>query len=51
MKSFLNEIENKFQTVNEAELCEECGMHECKCVAEADIVVNDPKKSLATICQ
>ena len=44
MKSFLNEIENKFQNVNEAELCEECGMHECKCVAEADIVVNDPKK-------
>ena len=39
MKSFLNEMEKKFKTVNEAELCEECGMHECKCVAEADIVV------------
>lgn len=35
MKSFLNEMEKKFKTVNEAELCEECGMHECKCVAEA----------------
>lgn len=37
MKSFLKEIEKKFKTVNEAELCEECGMHECKCVAEATI--------------
>ena len=35
MKSFLKEIEKKFKTVNEADLCEECGMHECKCVAES----------------
>jgi len=34
MKSFLTEIEKKFKTVNEAELCEECGMHECICIDE-----------------
>ena len=34
MKSFLKEIEKKFKTINETELCEECGMHECICVNE-----------------
>ena len=45
MKSFLKEIEKKFKTVNEAELCEECGMHECKCVNEIMNVNIDDIKS------
>jgi len=42
MKSLLKEIENKFITLEESKLCEECGMikETCQCVHEATIEVS-----------